>query len=1117
MSYDEAVRWALQSARMLAAMPPPTGREADDRGLSVSTWGPLTKYAMLSPGSTVSTHAAAINHLALHSRTQLNRSDYEAARDAILAEYKRYRPESEFDQEKIYHKDQALVTFHDESELFDSNPKYGAKRIKVKPGVWVLLSYDKRHVANGINRDRVTVGYDAAQRYWRVLHAPADWDVLAGNLERAGERDAANYIRNNRDIWAAQMPAAPTPPKRPATGDARQGGVDTFNWTWDKDNFRILISAPSSGEQIQLTADAKGAAENRQTAQGWRVSVPVANLEMFANNIAASRPELAEAIRSHLGEWTADKAALRQTKERGVAEGGFWRYKVDGVPSLAFSQTDKAARGALAWGAGVGKVSGGIVTVLYSDLPRAIEAIKAQGNLPDLVKQLEERARAWRSDFKVGRGERNGVKWSLSIPGGTLRVYIPNAKGAAETVGVTADRDGEGWHIAVREKGIPKVVDYLASKYPRLAEAINRAFGGAHAIMDEEVERCRKLAALSGVEKNGGIRSGAVEFNEVTDPEARKAVDEVAEALAGAFPKGRQPFPYQVIGATFARMSGYRCLIADEPGLGKTIQAIACLALDGPTLLPALIIAPASVCGAWAQAVADWLPSVPVAWLDKTSTPMPREGWRGVVIASWDAMRTRRVEFLKYGFQFFIADESHKGKDMKSSQTKAARLLALPVDEKTLEEVPDAKTIPHVLFLSGTPLKNSVLELWPQLSAIDAEGWGKLSKFKAQYDVLTARSNLSKEIPGFDRMSEEQQQEAVYRLTQRKIESMDGLRDRLHCTMIRRLKQDLKFLPPKYRTTVNAPLAGDMRIEYGRASAQFKAWLQNAVRKKLLDLGFDEHTANEDAHAAVARALRAETLVQIGQLREIAGRGKIGAAIRLGKQLSAAGEPFLYFCDHVEVVDALEAALSAAGIRYGVIDGSVTGPKRYKVVDAFQKDKTIDAIICTTAAKEGLTLTRAAVTIFVEHFWTAADEQQAEDRIHRISQTRPATIAYLHAPATIDDFMASLVSGKRNLTRAIMGAEDVSEDDAAVEAAKSDAVLDFVTRLSASDDAVYDAQYAAAPAPLRAWMEAHEGEVRDAIREVIYPHGPPLESEEKVLREILTRLAPYRRNPRPRR
>ena len=160
---------------MLFRSPPPTGREADNAGLSSTTWGPLTKYAMMSPGSSPSVHAAAINYLAHHSRTQLSRADYEAARDAIYAEYKRYLPSSDPETETIHHKNQPLVTFHDESELYDDSPdRYGAKRIKTKPGLWVLLSYDKRDIAKGISRDRMTVGYDAAKRYWRVLHAPAD-------------------------------------------------------------------------------------------------------------------------------------------------------------------------------------------------------------------------------------------------------------------------------------------------------------------------------------------------------------------------------------------------------------------------------------------------------------------------------------------------------------------------------------------------------------------------------------------------------------------------------------------------------------------------------------------------------------------------------------------------------------------------------------------------------------------------------------------------------------------------------------------------------------------------------------------------------------------------------
>ena len=216
---------------------------------------------------------------------------------------------------------------------------------------------------------------------------------------------------------------------------------------------------------------------------------------------------------------------------------------------------------------------------------------------------------------------------------------------------------------------------------------------------------------------------------------------------------------------------------------------------------------------------------------------------------------------------------------------------------------------------------------------------------------------------------------------------------------------------------------------------------------------------------------------------------------------------------------ALKAALKAEKIPFGVIDGDHTGNKRTEAVDAFQSGK-LQALICTTAAKEGLTLTRAAVTLFVEHFWTAADEQQAEDRIHRITQTRPVTIAYLHAPGTIDDYMAEIISGKRRLTADIMGAEETDQDDGDEERRREEAqdrlVHSMVKRLQITEDVVLDAFRDADPA-LAGWLDAHDAEARATIHAALYPEGPTLEPEERVADTILTRLRSKASRTNPRR
>lgn len=1003
----------------------------------------------------------------------------------------------------------------------------------VKPGIWIDFPYSVSLNTALHSVNIAAKGYLKDNQYWRVFPPSALYDLA--EVVRYYHFRTAEFIRNHMDEWSERIRLAAA--FEPSAPPARSGNTDlgkvadgnrTYSWKLDKPNLRVLFDLKSAGTGgvVGLRADSNGTAD-MVTEEDWSegkrgsaffCSVPLNRLAAFAEAIEKKHPALAAAVRENTAQvWGAIKSEIKQTKERGVAEGGDWLYQADGEPTLTFKMTDKAAPGALNWvkPAG-GMIASGVATLPLDKLGAAIAAIRAQGGLQALAAEMEARSRTWATNLTTGRGVQSGVSWSLSIPSGTVRLGVVGAAGMRNLVpGSKAVVINSRDYLIFNEKQTGKVADLIRSKHPRLAEALNRAFGGAHAVMDEDVERCAKLGALSAARATSQGKMGAVDFTDIAAPEVRAEVEATAAQLAREFPAGLTPFPYQVIGATFAKLSGYRCLIADEPGLGKTIQALACIALDPAELLPALVIAPASVCGSWMQQTAKWLPKVPSWYLEKEETPLPPPGFKGVVVASWDSMRSRKVDMLAYGFQFFVADEAHKAKNLGSSQTQAARLLAQGPNEREAETLPPgSKAIPHVLFLSGTPVKNTVVDLWPQLSAIDKEAWGKLAKFKEKYATLTAKRT----IPGYERMSEEQQERAVEAWEARQEEALGDLRDRLRCTMIRRLKKDAVDLPPKYRVTVAAPLRGDIVAEYRRASTAFLKWLAAAVKAKMLELGFDPQTADEDAMAAVDRAVRAEAIVQIGRLREIAGRGKIPAAIRMGQRLARAGEPFLYFCDHKEVVTALKKALKAEKIPFGVIDGDHTGNKRTEAVDAFQSGK-LQALICTTAAKEGLTLTRAAVTLFVEHFWTAADEQQAEDRIHRITQTRPVTIAYLHAPGTIDDYMAEIISGKRSLTADIMGAEETDQDDNDEERRREEAqerlVHSMVKRLQITEDVVLDAFRDADPG-LAGWLDAHDAEARAAIHDALYPEGPTLEPEERVADTILTRLrdkAP-RTNPR---
>lgn len=236
--------------------------------------------------------------------------------------------------------------------------------------------------------------------------------------------------------------------------------------------------------------------------------------------------------------------------------------------------------------------------------------------------------------------------------------------------------------------------------------------------------------------------------------------------------------------------------------------------------------------------------------------------------------------------------------------------------------------------------------------------------------------------------------------------------------MLRRVLEDVApDVPPKSRAYLNIRLPEKWAKEYEKADSDFANWL--AVEKaKQLGLGASE----ED----VERILANEALVKIGYLRRIAGEGKVAAAVDWICRAVRVGEPVVVFLEHQAVLERLARGLTKNKVKHVVLDGNATAKQRQEAVDAFQRYE-IPVFIGTRAAKEGITLTAARHLLFVERFWTSADEEQAEDRIRRIGQRSPTTVWFLHALDTVDDRVDEIVKTKRKVVREAIGSPDIEE------------------------------------------------------------------------------------------
>jgi SNF2 family DNA or RNA helicase len=435
-------------------------------------------------------------------------------------------------------------------------------------------------------------------------------------------------------------------------------------------------------------------------------------------------------------------------------------------------------------------------------------------------------------------------------------------------------------------------------------------------------------------------------------------IDAVAARLGGELT------PFQWAGVRCA-LERRRTFIADEQGLGKTVQALAALEADGA--FPAVVVCPASLKLTWEREASRWLPHRARAVLNGRGGAVPPAD---LIIVNYEIVDAHRDGLLRARPQALVLDEAHYCKNPRAKRTHAVRRLAQALPNGALR-----------LALTGTPVTNHPEEIVPQLRIL-----GRLEEFGSG-------ARLSRRFAGPD------------------------AEERLHWHLrrtcfVRRLKRDvLPQLPPKRQVVV--PVALDNEDEYRLAERDVIAWL----REQPMDLS--------ELDAKVAATLRAKRLAQIGTLKRLAARGKLAAATAWIHDFLASGEPLVVFAHHEEVQDALLRRFPDAGHILGR-DGPAA---RDAAVRAFQSGDGPQLLVCSTrTAGHGLTLTRASNVAFLELEWTPAAHDQAEDRCHRIGQRVAVTAWYLLAARTIDETIAELLMAKRAVVGAVTDGRRESAD-----------------------------------------------------------------------------------------
>jgi hypothetical protein len=490
-----------------------------------------------------------------------------------------------------------------------------------------------------------------------------------------------------------------------------------------------------------------------------------------------------------------------------------------------------------------------------------------------------------------------------------------------------------------------------------------------------------------------------------------------------AAPFGRELMPHQAKVVAAAARGHRTFLLADEPGLGKTAQAL--LAAKVADAYPLLVVVPNVVKTNWAHEVGMWTPKRRATVVHGDGEKV--DGFADIVIVNYELL-DRHVGWLgDLGFRGMVVDEAHFIKN-KSSQ-RSQHVLALS------EQVRARTARPLLMALTGTPLINDIEDfraIWQFL------GW--IDDTKPLGRLITALENtgLTPEDNGF------------YAAARASVIDMG---------IVRRRKVDVAADIPA-RRVADLPVELDGAVSRSIRAAEVALARRLVKRYRSASEACGGVVVGQGIDLELARRVAAGELKDSSEkaggenvftmVRRI-GQAKAGLAADYVAQLARNVGKVVLFAKHVDVMDQAERAFADAGIRYASIRGDQTTRVREKNIAAFTGDPDVAVAVCSLlAAGVGINLQVASNLVLAELSWTDAEQTQAIDRVHRIGQSEPVTAWRIIAAQTIDSKIAELIDAKSGLAaRALDGAGD--DDGASSTDVQLEALVGLLTDALAAE------------------------------------------------------------------
>ena len=547
----------------------------------------------------------------------------------------------------------------------------------------------------------------------------------------------------------------------------------------------------------------------------------------------------------------------------------------------------------------------------------------------------------------------------------------------------------EDWYRLVNEAGLAKIIDFIKSNNLRFRFTNMEA---------EDVEKLKKEFAQRQQRGEEALKARAKNLDV-----SNFKIEEMKI----------QPYDYQKQAVIFFEKAEGKCILGDQPGVGKTLSAISYAVKNK---LKTLVVCPASLKLNWRNEIQKFTNEKAYVYKYKRKRKSKEVlntkeeslfhiinyeaietfvklnvshrctynkcGWKetnikkkyndcpscgrpktiksrvmGIVFESKDGTSLNPQDY-----DLIVCDEAHYLKNPKTNRTK--------IIKKGFSDVPKK------LLLTGTAIKSVPYEFFSLLNFIDPVEWKNAHQFGVKY-CAGFQDNFGWDYSGSS--------------------NLDELYSRISPYFLRRLKSDvLSFLPPKTYTHIPIELTPEEWKEYSQ------------IEKKVVE------ESGEDSPDA-------DHLSRIQRLKMFTSQVKSIRGIELVEDIIAGGEKVVVFTEYISTAEKIKAHFGDKAVLF---TGQKSVSEKQEAVDKFMNDDSVQVFVGTMgAAGVGITLTIASIAVFIDQPWTPSDREQAEDRIHRAStKSDKVQIIRLICQDTFDEDIISLLDNKEKVTSLVLDA-----------------------------------------------------------------------------------------------